>query len=610
MSTVKISDLPVISAINANTANTVIVGLDIPTNITGRMTLTTLATGLYSNNVLVVGNNFTILPNVAGQFTGNSAAYVQVNLENQIGNGSGDIVVTADTGTDSDYYIDMGFNGSTYNYPGYTFAKPLDGYLVVQGSNTAPTLKGGNLVIGTTTTGKDITFTQGSFDESGRVAQFIYNTGFKLLKKPLIFADGTSQNSAVAYTGVDSRVSSNISAANAFTQSAFDKANTAVQNTAIVQLQTLTLSGNLIANAVNQGIFVDKFTANMATFSQDLTVFGTLRANTALGNVFFSNISSVTSTANSIQWYPQATSPTQTSGQVWYSSNTISLVQDTDVPGDRPAISKVMFERVYNGTASTIPARSWVRLAGAVTSNSCPHITLADATSAANSQVEGLVKVAIPAGSYGFIYTRGIVSDFDVSAYGNIGELMFLSTTPGVASNVAPTGANSVVGVSKILSNGVSNGKIQIAISNQQAYGKANGAVLYANNNLIQASATATIDEANGTFYVPNGVVKNTRSLVGNQTAFNINFTTDTVVRANISGSNLVITPANFAPGKEVKVIVTNIAAGNRTITHGCSAVNSTGGATTYTLGATSSAVLTYTSFGFEIANTYVVGIV
>lgn len=250
MSTVKISDLPAISTINANTANTVLVGLDIPTNVTGRITLTTLAAGLYSNNFLVVGNNFTILPNVAGQFTGNSAAYVQVNLENQTGNGSGDIVVTADTGTDSDYYIDMGFNGSTYNYPGYTFAKPLDGYLIVQGSNTSPTLKGGNLIIGTTTVGKDITITQGSIDESGRVAQFIYDTGFKLLKKPLIFADGTTQNTAVVYSAVDSRIASNIATANAFTQAAFNKANSALANTSGTFNGNLNILGNVSAYSI------------------------------------------------------------------------------------------------------------------------------------------------------------------------------------------------------------------------------------------------------------------------------------------------------------------------------------------------------------------------
>ena len=50
MATVKITDLPAINTINANTANTVLVGVDIPTNVTGKITLTTLAAGLYSNN--------------------------------------------------------------------------------------------------------------------------------------------------------------------------------------------------------------------------------------------------------------------------------------------------------------------------------------------------------------------------------------------------------------------------------------------------------------------------------------------------------------------------------------------------------------------------------
>jgi hypothetical protein len=63
MATVKITDLPAINTINANTANTVLVCVDIPTNITGRMNLTTLATGLYSNNNLILGSNNTISAN-------------------------------------------------------------------------------------------------------------------------------------------------------------------------------------------------------------------------------------------------------------------------------------------------------------------------------------------------------------------------------------------------------------------------------------------------------------------------------------------------------------------------------------------------------------------
>jgi hypothetical protein len=106
-------------------------------------------------------------------------------------------------------------------------------------------------------------------------------------------------------------------------------------------------------------------------------------------------------------------------------------VQDTDVIGDRPAISKVLFERIYNGTGSAIASNSWVRLAGAVTQNAVPYIVLADAGSAANAIVEGFVKVAIANGAYGFTYTKGIVSDMDASSFGNNGQIIFLSTVPG-----------------------------------------------------------------------------------------------------------------------------------------------------------------------------------
>ena len=390
-------------------------------------------------------------------------------------------------------------------------------------------------------------------------------------------------------------------------QAAFTNAASAVQNTATIQLETVRLSGNLIANSSGQGVFVDRITSNSASFSRDVIVLGNLTANTVLGNVFFSNIVTGKSVSNSIQWFPQDVDPTQSSGQVWYSANTISLVQDTDIAGDRPAISKVLFERVYNNTGSSIPNGSWVKLAGGVTSNAVPYIQLADASSAANSQVEGFVKNVIASGAYGFVYTRGIVSDFDASTYGNNGQLLFLSTTPGFATNVAPTGANSVVSVAKILSNGSANGKLQIGIANQQAYGKPNGAILFANNNLIQASNTASIDEANGTFYVPNGLLFNTRSYAGNQTAITLNFKTDTWVRTNIAAP-LAVTLGNFVVGSDITLFITNTSTGGgatHTITHGCSALNSTVGATTFTLGGTTTARIKYYSFDGDLANTY-----
>ena len=594
MSQIKISQLPIISTINSNTSNTLFAGVDVGSGVTGQITAHTLAQGLYSNEVLNVGATPVTLPNTVAQFSLAGDSYIQTNLVNTNGGGTADIVVTANNGTDSTYFIDLGLANPAF-IPGYEFnnlgtaINPLDGYLYVQGGAGL----GGNLTIGTTTVNTEVRLIAGGHDYGNVVAK-ITADGLKMVNgHPIYFTDGTSQNTAARSA--------------AYTNAAFALANTSVQNTAVIQLQALTLSGNLIANSVGQGIFVDSFSSNSATFSKNVTVIGNLIANTLLGNVFFSNVTTGTSQANAIQWFPQLTSPTQTSGQVWYSANTISLVQDTDIAGDRPAISKVLFERVYNGTGSTIPSGSWVKLAGAVTQNSCPYIQLADATSAANSQVEGFIKVAIANGSYGFIYTRGIVSDFDASSLGNNGQLLFLSTTPGLGSNVAPTGANSVVQVAKILSNGSSNGKVQISIANQQAYGKPNGAILFANNNLIQASNTATIDEANGTFYVPNGLIYNQRSYQGAQTAITLSFTTDTWVKTNVA-ANMAVTLSNFKAGSDIVLFITNTSTGGpgaHTITHGCSAINSTVGATTFTLSAQTTARIKYYSFDGDLANTY-----
>jgi hypothetical protein len=659
MSLVKITDLPVITSIQSNTSNTIFVGVDIPTNITGRITANVLAKGLFSNEVLNVGNNSIVYPNVIGQFASNSNTYIQINLQNFNSNGSGDFVASTSDSDNSNSYIDFGISGKTFSDPvNYGAFKPYDGYIYVYGPSA--TSAQGNLIIGTASTRANIVLMVGGLGTSnvvGRISSSafdflnsVYVTGNVKTTGSFVFSDGTTQSTAATGSALASQAafdkanSTFVHANSAFDKSnsnfihanaafnlantdflhanaafnvantnfshanaAFNLANTSVQNTAVIQLQSVILSGNLIANSTNQGIFVDTFRANTAQFTKDMNITGTLTCNTLYGNVYFSNVIAATTTSNSILWFPQYISPSQTSGQVWYSANTISLVQDTDVAGDRPAISKVLFERVYNETGATIPANSWIRLAGAVTQNAVPYIVLADAGSAANSIVEGFVKVAIANGAYGFTYTKGIVSDMDASSFGNNGQIIFLSTTPGRATNVAPTGANAVYQVAKILSNGSANGKLQIDIAARQAYGKPNGAILFANNNLIQASNTAIIDEANSTIYVPNGLIFNTRSYAGNQTAITLDFTTDTWVRCNVV-ANMAVTLSNFKIGSDITVFITNYATGGgsaKTITHGCSAINSTVGATSFTLSGSTTARIKYYSFGENLANTY-----
>jgi hypothetical protein len=720
MSTVKISQLPLITALNANTANSLFMGVDIPTGVTGKFTARTLAQGLYSNEVLNVGGNPVLYSNVIGQFAGNSEVYLQINLQNLKGNGSSDFVASTSDSDNSTKYIDMGISGNTFSDPAtYSAFKAYDGYLYTYGPNA--TSAQGNLILGTASSNANVVMLVGGLHANNIVGWYTKN-GISLNTQSYItFADGTIQYTAAAAVsnayiqaafaaantaaaniaimqgvnttqntnitavntyaasaygaantnatnitviqGVDATQNTNITTANnaawaayaagntnatnitavntyaasaydaantnttnitviqgvnsgqnTFTQAAFDKANTSVQNTAVITVNSITLTGNLIANGLGQTASIDNFTSNSAIFNKNVTVLGNLTSNTLAGNVFFSNVTIGSSQANSIQWFAQTQSPTQTSGQVWYSANTISLIQDTDITGDRPAISKVLFERVYNYTGSAIPNSSWVRLAGGVTSNSVPYIQLADATSAANSQVEGFVKVGIAAGAYGFVYTRGIVEGMDASTFGNNGQLIFLSTTPGQASNVAPTGANSVVSVAKILSNGSANGKLQIAVQSLQAYGKPNGAILFANNNLIQTSNTLFINEALGQLnvssmiYAANGTINRSNTYTGTQTAITVNMLTETWVRATV-GASLTITPTGFGPGYETEVVVINPNTGGgsaRTITHGCSATNSSVGATTFSLGGTTTAFIKYYSFDGDLANTYV----
>jgi hypothetical protein len=100
-----------------------------------------------SNTTLAVGySSYEPLPNTMYQGTGSSYRYVQNNLQNLNNEGSADYVVTADNGTDSTGYIDMGMAGGAYSYDG--FHKPNDGYLLVAGQTG---IGFGNLWIGTGT---------------------------------------------------------------------------------------------------------------------------------------------------------------------------------------------------------------------------------------------------------------------------------------------------------------------------------------------------------------------------------------------------------------------------------------------------------------------------
>ena len=214
MSTVKISQLSEITHLNPNTSNTLIVGVDIPTGVTGKITATTLAHGLYTHNSLNVGNNEILFPDTIGQFSGNSSGYLQVNLQNFDANGTADYIVTADKGNDITSYIDMGITNSQYDNSNPvnglgTSIDRLSGYLYVKG-NTA----GGNLVVGVIDPNREIRFISGGLN-SENVVYKISNTGITLLNNSnIVFSDGSVQSVAASPAS--------------YTQQAYNKANSSV----------------------------------------------------------------------------------------------------------------------------------------------------------------------------------------------------------------------------------------------------------------------------------------------------------------------------------------------------------------------------------------------
>lgn len=140
----------------------------------------------YENNTSLLSGNLVVLqtgspagtfPNAFVQTYSKANTYTQFIWQNLDSNASatGDIVVTADTGTDTKYFIDMGMTGSGYDntHPNNslgTSINPLDGYIYVQGNTS--TTAGGNLVIGTSTPNTEIRVLAGGVNAANVVAKF------------------------------------------------------------------------------------------------------------------------------------------------------------------------------------------------------------------------------------------------------------------------------------------------------------------------------------------------------------------------------------------------------------------------------------------------------
>ena len=551
MSTVKISQLPELLHLDTNTANTILIGVDVSSCVTSQLTVQTLAEGLYANNVLNVGNNEILFPGVIAQFVGNSSSYLQVNLQNNDANASADYVVTSDIGNDSSYYIDMGIKNSTFNYVGDTASKPLDSYIYSQG-DSANSL-GGNLVIGTTSSGRAINFLAGGTANSDIIIRMTAAAGLELLQKPIIFADGTSQNTSSLSAGVYANgafIQSNAAFLQANTTSGVANSAALYANGAFVQANAAFIKANTppaIANSAAlyaNGAFVQAnaaFTkANNAlantsgTFDGDLNITGTLKAS---GIITLNNSTFATNTAflSIVASDGFATFPP---------SNTNYMIH---VTGKANSVTRVVLDSFGQNTYPLVAGRMG-------------RGTAAVPTAVANNDI--MMRI-VGNGYTGTTFPGSSPTKIDFIAAEN-----FSDTNRGTRIEFwnTPLASNTIQKIASF--------------------------------NADSVTFSGVVEPQKGFVYTP-------RILQGAQTAITINFATDSMIRGTFS-STLTNSLSNYVAGKVVEMWLTNTAGNGQTVVHGGLANNTTTGATSISVASGRSVHLKYFSVDGDLANTFV----
>lgn len=515
MATTKISQLPAIHTITANTSNTIFVAVDLLNGTTGKISANVVADGLYSYNPLKVGNQPILLPNTIGQFSESSDAYVQVNLRNADNDGTADYVVTANTGSDTTYYVDLGYTNDSYdnanpNNSLGTAIEPLSAYLYAQGGEYAT----GNLVIGTTLGGTETRFFAGGVNSENVVSK-ITQSGLKFVNdKGIIFSDGTQLTSNTPLA----TLSSNLNSANTWLQ-----ANDFI---------TLTTSKSYTDTANN--FIQSHYLANTTgTFAGDLTITG----NTNMQNTLH--------------------------------------VHNSSMPGNTQYV-------IITGTAN-----------GAISTPSNPGYTIHTAVDTGNR----VVSEAYGSGANdyaAFIARRGRGTGQSPSAVQN-GDIILRLGGNGYGSTKFSQFSDARVEFVATETHTDTSKGTQIQFWTTPA--GSNVASQIGTMNGDSVTFTGTVQPQKGFVYTAN--------VSGTVAAKTIDFSKDSLLKFDVT-TDATITLSNYTYGKVVEVWITNSAAQNKIITHGCLANNSTVKATTFTILSGSCAYLRYFSIDGDNANTYV----
>lgn len=274
----------------------------------------------------------TVLDNTIVTMIANKNDLSQINIQNKnIGNQStAEICATSSNGGQTFGFIDMGiansaWNGTQSNSLAYA-AGPNDGWLYVMGTDGVNALNGGNLIIGTGTSGQVVKFNVGGLaTTSGNPTQFLS----AVINAPSTTASSTSTGTLVVYGGIGT--SGAVYAASATTTG-----NIAVNGGSLTTSATTANIVNTNATTVNfagAGTTVSiGASSGTTTVNNNLVVTGTFTVN---GNTETINATTIQVADKNIE-LGKVTTPTDTTADgggitlkgatdktlVWDSANT------------------------------------------------------------------------------------------------------------------------------------------------------------------------------------------------------------------------------------------------------------------------------------------------
>ena len=190
-----------------------------------------------------------------------------------------------------------------------------------------------------------------------------------------------------------------------------------------------------------------------------------------------------------------ASAPAHAAGKIWWDSTNDAMVVYNSESEVTQQIGQEVFAKVRNITGSTITNGSVVYINGV--DSGLPTIVLANASAA--STALGTIGIAthdIESTTDGFITTSGVVRDVNTSSW-TAGDQLYLSTTDGQITNVAPGSPNYQVALGNAAIIDAATGTIQVHVNKGSNW---NDIPKFWNGSTLEP-AVVTITESAGTVY-------------------------------------------------------------------------------------------------------------